>query len=232
MDILPGRIQLRWPRRNSILFVTPGRQSLKLDLCSPTTTTSSEFTKNHKSARRSLYNIMTALWLLPADNHDTQVMLNYTHASHTYEPYYSHQTCKTKLCLELHSTGLCDRVRNTRRYAHDGPDHAEFSDLTDLIDHHEPDSDLCFTVNPDGGYRPVGVGCVMTSSILIDKKHSLNDPHMQLISSTVHIADLMNNNRSHMSSPHIKYASDLKPKPIADALIPLLGSIVGALHAN
>src|SRR3954470_20805306 len=84
---------------------------------------------------------MTALWLLPADNHDTQVMLNYTHASHTYEPYYSHQTCKTNSCIESHSTGLCDRVRNTRGDAHGHnlySDHAEFSDLTDLIDHREP----------------------------------------------------------------------------------------------
>jgi len=32
-------------------------------------------------------------------------------------------------------------------------DHAGFSDLTDLINHHDPDSDLHFTVNPDGGYR-------------------------------------------------------------------------------
>ena len=103
------------------MFVTPGRQSLELDLCPPTTTTSNEFTENHKSTRRSLYNIMTTLWLLPADNHDTQVMLNYTHASHTYEPYYSHQTCKTKLCIESHSTGLSGHVRNTRRYAHGGP---------------------------------------------------------------------------------------------------------------
>ena len=43
------------------------------------------------------------------------------------------------------------RVRNTRRYAHGGPDHAEFSNLTDLIDHRESDSDLRFTINPDGG---------------------------------------------------------------------------------
>ena len=46
------------------------------------------------------------------------------------------------------------RVRNTQRYAygttHLNSDHAEFSDLTDLIDHCESDSDLCFTVNPDG----------------------------------------------------------------------------------
>ena len=51
------------------------------------------------------------------------------------------------------------RERNTRRYAHGGLKsqiaselrHAEFSDLTDLIDHRESDLDLCFTVNPDGG---------------------------------------------------------------------------------
>ena len=137
--------------------------------------------------------------------------INYTHASHTHEPYYSHQTCKTKLCIESHSTGLSDRVRNTRRYAHVfgnhrshlNSDHAEFSDLTDLIDHRESDSDLRFTVNPDGGYRPVGVGCVTTSSTPIIRKHSHIDPHVQLISSTVHIADLIKDNRSHLLPPHI-----------------------------
>ena len=135
----------------------------------------------------------------------------YTHASHTNEPYYSHQTCKTKLRIESHSTSLSDHVRNTRRYAHVfenhtshlNSDHAEFSDLTNLIDHREPDSDLCFTVNPDGAYRPVGVGCVMTSSSPIIRKHNLIDPHVQLISSTVHIADQINDNRSHLPPPHI-----------------------------
>ena len=83
------------------------------------------------------------------------------------------------------------------------PDHAEFSDLTDLIDHREPDLDLCSTINPDGGYRPVGVGCVTTSSIPIIRKHSHVIPHVQLISSTVHTADLINDNRSHLSPPHI-----------------------------
>ena len=34
---------------------------------------------------------------------------------------------------------------------HLNSDHAEFSDLTDIIDHCESDSDLRFTVNPDGG---------------------------------------------------------------------------------
>ena len=63
--------------------------------------------------------------------------------------------------------------------SHLNSDHAEFSDLTDLIDHREPDSDLRFTVNPDGGNRPVGVGCVTTSSIPIDRKHSLNDPRSE-----------------------------------------------------
>ena len=105
--------------------------------------------------------------------------------------------CKIKLCIESHSTGLSDRVRNTRRYAHSCPSrvraapdvfenhrsylnsvHAEFSDLTDLIDHHESDLYLHFTVNPDGGYRTIGVGFVTTSSILIDRKHSLNDLHV------------------------------------------------------
>ena len=49
---------------------------------------------------------------------------------------------------------------------------------TAVIDHRESDSDLRFTVNPDGGYRLVGVGCVTTSSILIDGKHSLINPHV------------------------------------------------------
>ena len=140
--------------------------------------------------------------------------INYTHASHTHEPYYSHQTCKTKLCIESHSTGLCVgyeillRVRvivyvfgNHR--SHLNSDHAEFSDLTDLIDHRESDSDLRFTVNPDGGYRPVGVGCVTTSSTPIIRKHSLFNPHVQLISLTMHIADLIKDNRSHLLPPHI-----------------------------
>ena len=35
--------------------------------------------------------------------------------------------------------------------SHLNSDHAEFSDLTDLIDHRESDSDLRFTVNTDGG---------------------------------------------------------------------------------
>ena len=144
MDILPGWLQHRWPRRNSILFVTPGRQSLELDLCPPTTTTSNEFTENHKSTCRSLYNIMTALWLLPADNHDMQVMLNYTHASHTYEPYYSHQTCKTKLCKESHSTGLCDRVRNTRCYRQ----RLTFLEITDRI---------CIPITPDFLIWPISL---------------------------------------------------------------------------
>ena len=54
--------------------------------------------------------------------------------------------CKIKLCIESHSTGLSDHVRNTRRYAHDG-----------LIGHRESDSDLRSTVNPDGG-QPTGRG--------------------------------------------------------------------------
>ena len=87
--------------------------------------------------------------------------------------------------------------------SHLNSDHAEFSDLTDLIDHRESDSDLRFTVNPDGGYRPVGVGCVTTSSTPIIRKHSHIDPHVQLISSTVHTADLLNDNRSHLPPPHI-----------------------------
>ena len=91
--------------------------------------------------------------------------------------------------------------RNHRSYLNS--DHAEFSDLTDLIDHRESDSDLRFTVNPDGGYRPVGVGCVTTSSTPIIRKHSHIDPHVQLISSTVHTADLINDNRSHLPPPHI-----------------------------
>ena len=135
--------------------------------------------------------------------------INYTHASHTHEPYYSHQTCKTKLCIESHSTSLSDRVRNTRRYvfrnhrSHLNSDHAEFSDLTDLINHRESYSGLHFTVNLDGRYRPVGVGWVMTSSIPVIRKHSHIDSHVQLISSTVHTGILINDNRSHLSPPHI-----------------------------
>ena len=124
--------------------------------------------------------------------------INYTHASHTHEPYYSHQTCKTKLCIESHSTGLCVRYEihgATPTAVPVNPDH--------LIDHRESDSGLRFTVNPDGGYRPVGVGCVTTSSIPIIRKHSHVDPHVQLMSSTVHTADLTNDNISHLSPPHI-----------------------------
>ena len=73
--------------------------------------------------------------------------MHHIHMSHTIHI----KPCKIKLCIESHSTGLSDRVRNTRRYAHGGPDHAEFSDLTDHIDHRESDLDLRFTVNPDGG---------------------------------------------------------------------------------
>ena len=77
--------------------------------------------------------------------------------------------------------------------------------------------------------RPVGVDLVTTSSIPINRKHSHINPHMQLISSTVHTADLINDNRSHLPPPHIKYAYDLNPDPIAEALIPLLGSTVGCV---
>jgi hypothetical protein len=37
------------------------------DICLPSTTTSNEFTELLKSTRKSLYIIMTALWLLPAN---------------------------------------------------------------------------------------------------------------------------------------------------------------------
>src|SRR4051812_29717155 len=110
--------------------------------------------------------------------------MHHIHMSHAIHI----KPCKIKLCIESHSTRLSDHVRNIMRYAHGGPitfgnhrshlhsDHAEFSDLTNLIDHCESDSDLRFTINPDGGHRPVEVGCVMTSSIPIDRKHSLIDP--------------------------------------------------------
>ena len=71
MDVRgPGRLQLRGPGR--LHLVTPEHHlgslsEQRLDLCPPTTTTSNEFTENHKSTRRSLYIIMTTLWLLPAD---------------------------------------------------------------------------------------------------------------------------------------------------------------------
>jgi hypothetical protein len=48
-----------------------------------------------------------------------------------------------------------------------------------------------------------------------------------LISSTMHIAVLLDNNKSHLLPPHITYAYDLNPNPIAEALIPFLGSTVG-----
>ena len=87
--------------------------------------------------------------------------------------------------------------------SHLNSDHAEFSDLADLIDHRESDSGLRFTVHPDGKYRPAGVGCVTTLSTPIIRKHSHIDPHVHLISSTVHTADLINDNISHLSPPHI-----------------------------
>ena len=87
--------------------------------------------------------------------------------------------------------------------SHLNSDHAEFSDLIDHIDHRESDSDLRFTVNPDADNRPVGVDRVMTSSIPINRKHSLNDSHVQLITSTMHIADLFKDNRSHPPPPHV-----------------------------
>ena len=83
----------------------------------------------------------------------------YTHASHTHEPYYSHQTLQNKVMHRIAFYRFVCRVRNTRRYTHIfenhrshlNSDHAEFSDLTHVIDHPESDLDLRFTVNPDGG---------------------------------------------------------------------------------
>ena len=99
--------------------------------------------------------------------------------------------CKIKLCIESHSTGLSDRVRNTRRYAHGGP---TFSEITDHVWTPITANSPIWTissiiVNPIRIYislltpmaddRPVGVGRVTTSSIPIDRKHSHNDPHLQ-----------------------------------------------------
>ena len=144
---------------------------------------------------------MTALWLLPADKHDTQAM-------------YKLHTCITYTWAILFTSNLQNKVMHritfyrfewscTKYKALCTRRSADFFDLTNLIDHREYDLDLCFTVNPDGGYRPVGVGCVMTSSIPIIRKQSHIDPHVQLISSTVHTTDLINDNRSHLSPPHI-----------------------------
>ena len=117
---------------------------------------------------------MTALWLLPADKHDTQVMYKFTHMHHIHMSHTIH--IKPAKQSYSHSTGLSDRVRNHR--SHLNSVHVEFSDLTDLIDHRESNSDLCFTVNPDGGYQLVGVGCVTTSSTPIIRKHSHINPHV------------------------------------------------------
>ena len=94
---------------------------------------------------------MIALWLLPADKHDTQA----TYKLHTCITYTRAilftSNLQNKVVHRIAFHRFVCRVRNTRRYAHGGPDHAEFSNLTDLIDHRESDSDLCFTINPDGG---------------------------------------------------------------------------------
>ena len=154
---------------------------------------------------------MKTLCLLPADKHDTQAMYNlHTCITYTWAILFT-SNLQNKVMHRIAFYRFVCQVRNTRRYAHVfgnhrshlNSDHAEFSDMTNLIDHHESDSDLCFTVNPDGGYRPVGVGYVMTSLIPIIRKHSDIEPHVQLISSTVHTADLINDNRSHLSPPHI-----------------------------
>ena len=148
---------------------------------------------------------MTSLWLLRLTNMTRMPCIIYTHASHTHEPYYSHQTLQNKV---MHRIAFYWFEWSCTKYTalhtwRSRSDHAEFSDLTDLIDRRESASGLHLTVKPDGGYRLVGVGCVMTSSIPINRKHSHIDPHVQLISSTVRTADLINNNRSHLSPPHI-----------------------------
>ena len=80
--------------------------------------------------------------------------MHHIHMSHTIHI----KPCKTKLCIESHSTGLCV------------------------------------------GYDIHGT---THTAVPIDRKHSLNDPHVQLITSTVHIADLIKNNGSHLLPPHI-----------------------------
>ena len=118
--------------------------------------------------------------------------INYIHASHTHEPYYSHQTCKTKLCIESHSTGLCVG------YEIHGATHTAVPDriwtpfmpnfliwpIISIIAN--PIRIYVSLLTPMADNRPVGVGCVTTSSTPIIRKHSHIDPHVQLISSTVH----------------------------------------------
>ena len=141
---------------------------------------------------------------------------------HIYMSHTIHiKPCKIKLCIESHSTGLSDRVRNTRRYAHGGYWPVGVGCVTtssipidrkhSLIDPHVQ-LILSIVANPIRIYvsllttmadnRPVGVGRVTTSSIPINKKHSHIDPHVQLISSTVHTVDLLNDNRSHLPPLH------------------------------
>ena len=142
-------------------------QNHRPDLYYPTTTTSNEFyIENHKSTRRSLYNIMTALWLLPADKHDAQAMYKlHTCITYTWAILFT-SNLQNKVMHRIAFYRFVCRVRNTRCYAHDifgnhrshlHCDHAKFSNLTDLIDHRESDSGLRFTVNPDGGW-PAGRG--------------------------------------------------------------------------
>ena len=52
------------------LFVTPRRQPTNLISIIQLLQLVMNLTENHKSTRRSLYIIMIALWLLPADKHD------------------------------------------------------------------------------------------------------------------------------------------------------------------
>ena len=79
--------------------------------------------------------------------------MHHIHMSHTIHIKPAKQSYAQNRILRV----LRDRVRNARRYAHDGHRsnlysvHAEFFDLSDLIDHRESDLDLRFTVNPDGG---------------------------------------------------------------------------------
>ena len=94
--------------------------------------------------------------------------------------------CKIKLCIESHSTGLCVG------YEIQGATHTAV-----------PIRIYVSLLTPMADNRPVGLGCVTTSSIPIDRQHSLNDSHVQLITSTVHIANPINDDKSHLPPPHI-----------------------------
>ena len=156
---------------------------------------------------------MIALWLLPADKHDTQAMYK-LHTCITYMSHTIHIKPAKQVMHRIILYRFVCRVRNTRRYAQ----LPTFSEITDHIWTPFTPNSLIWPIisiitnlnsiyvsllTPMADNRPVGVDRVTTSSIPIDRKHSLNDPHVQLITSTVHIADLFKDNRSHLPPPHV-----------------------------